>query len=272
MIPAEFEYERPSSIADAVGLLERHGEGAKLLAGGHSLIPLMKLRLAAPETLIDLSGIPDLSGIREDGDVIAIGALTTHRAVAESELLAGECPVLAEAAAGVGDMQVRNRGTIGGSIAHADPHADLPAVLVALGGEVVAEGSGGRRTIAADELFLDYMTTSISADEILTEVRVPKVRQSAYVKFNRRMQDWAVVGVAVAIVGSQARIAITGVASRPVRATAAEQAWDGSNPEQAAKLAGEGLAPASDTAASAEYRVHLATVLTRRALEAAASR
>ena len=131
-----------------------------------------------------------------------MGALTTHRAVAESDLIARECPVLAETAAGVGDMQVRNRGTIGGSIAHADPHADLPAVLVALGGEVVAEGPGGQRTIAADELFLDYLTTAISADEILTEVRVPKVRQAAYVKFNRRMQDWAVVGVAAAIAGS----------------------------------------------------------------------
>jgi aerobic carbon-monoxide dehydrogenase medium subunit len=167
---------------------------------------------------------------------------------------------------------VRNRGTIGGSIAHADPHADLPAVLVALGGEVVAEGPSGRRTIAADELFLDYLTTAISPDEILTEVRVPKVRQAAYVKFNRRRQDWAVVGVAAAIVGSQARIAITGVGSRPIRATAAEQAWNGSNPVQAALLAGNGLSPPSDTAASAEYRIHLANVLTQRALEAATSR
>jgi aerobic carbon-monoxide dehydrogenase medium subunit len=272
VIPTEFGYERPSSVADAVGLLERHGDGAKLLAGGHSLIPLMKLRLAAPETLIDLSGIPGLDGIREDGDRIAIGALTTHHVVAESELIARECPVLAETAAGVGDMQVRNRGTIGGSIAHADPHADLPAVLVALGGEVVAEGPGGRRTIAADELFLDYLTTAISADEILTEVRVPKLRTAAYVKFNRRMQDWAVVGVAAAIIGSDARIAITGVGSRPTRATAAEQAWNGSNPVQTALLAGSGLTPPSDTAASGEYRVHLANVLTQRALEAAAAR
>jgi len=272
VIPTEFEYERPSSVADAVGLLSRHGEGAKLLAGGHSLIPLMKLRLAAPETLIDLSGIADLAGIRDDGESIAIGALTTHRAVAESDLLARDCPILAEAAAGVGDMQVRNRGTIGGSIAHADPHADLPAVLVALGREVEVEGSCGRRTIAAEELFLDYLTTSISADEILTEVRVPKLRQSAYVKFNRRLQDWAVVGVAAAIDGSQARIAITGVGARPVRAIAAEQAWNGSNAQQAALLAGSGLTPPSDTAATAEYRVHLANVLTRRALETAAAR
>jgi aerobic carbon-monoxide dehydrogenase medium subunit len=272
MIPTEFEYERPASVADALGMLTRHGDGARLLAGGHSLIPLMKLRLAAPETLIDLAGIPEMSGIREEGDQIVIGAMTTHRQLADSELAARECPVLAETAAGVGDMQVRNRGTVGGSIAHADPHGDLPAVLVALGGEVIVEGSGGRRTIAAEELFVDYLTTSISDDEILTEVRAPKLRRAAYVKFNRRLQDWAVVGVAAAILGSEARIAISGVGSRPTRATAAEQAWNGSNPVQAALLAGSGLKPPTDTASSAEYRVHLANVLTRRALEAAAAR
>ncbi|MGZ4482114.1 MAG: FAD binding domain-containing protein, partial [Gaiellales bacterium] len=171
-----------------------------------------------------------------------------------------------------GDLQVRNRGTIGGSIAHADPHGDLPALLLALEGEVEAEGPGGARTIPAGDLFVDYMTTSLSPDELITEVRVPKISQAAYEKFNRRKQDWAIVGVAAALVGSAARIAITGVAATPVRATAAEQAWNGSNAAEAAERAAEGLSPAADTAASGEYRKHLARVLTRRALEAAAAR
>jgi carbon-monoxide dehydrogenase medium subunit len=272
VIPAAFDYERPGTLADAVGLLQRHGDGAKLLAGGHSLLPMMKLRLAVPELLIDLSAIDGLTGVRDAGSQIAIGALTTHRDVHSSDLVANGCPMLAEAAGMIGDLQVRNRGTIGGSLAHAEPHADLPAVLVALEGEVEVEGPAGKRTIAASDLFVDYLTTAISADEILTEVRVPKLRRAAYAKFSRRMQDWAVVGVAAALDGGSARIAITGCGATPFRARAAEAAWTGSNAAEASALAADGLDPPGDTAASPDYRRHLARVLTGRALEAAAGR
>ena len=271
MIPQAFEYDRPESVAEAVELLRTHGDGAKVLAGGHSLVPMMKLRLAAFDHLVDISGIPGLRGVRDAGDHIAIGATTTHREVAESALIAAECPVLSQAAGMVGDMQVRSRGTIGGSIAHADPHGDLPAVLLALGGEVQCEGPGGTRTIAADDLFVDYLTTAVSADQLVTEVRVPKAHRGAYVKFNRRRQDWAIVGVAAVISDGAARIALTGVGPTPIRARAAEAAWNGSNPADAAALAAEGLEPAADLAGSAEYRRHLARVLTRRALEAASA-
>jgi aerobic carbon-monoxide dehydrogenase medium subunit len=272
VIPMAFDYDRPTSVADAVRLLGTHGGGAKILAGGHSLLPMMKLRLAAPERLIDISRIPGLDGITEDGGQLVVGALTTHRDVASSDVVQRTCPALAETAAGIGDMQVRNRGTIGGSLVHADPHGDLPALLVALGGEVVAEGPNGERVIPADELYVDYLTTSVSPDELVTQVRVPKVRQAAYVKFNRRSQDWAIVGAAVALTGSAARIALTGVGSTPLRANAAEAAWSGSNAQEAAAQAAEGLDPPSDVSASGEYRKHLARVLTRRALETALAR
>ncbi|HUZ84811.1 MAG TPA: FAD binding domain-containing protein [Gaiellales bacterium] len=272
MIPTGFEYERPDSVAAAVSLLERAGDGARPLAGGHSLLPMMKLRLAAPDLLVDLSGIADLRGIRDAEDHVAVGAMTTHAEVAASDLLAAACPVVAEAAAGIGDMQVRNRGTIGGALAHADAHADMPAVLLALGGSVIAEGPSGSRQIAADDLFLDHMTTALSADEILTEVRVPKLRSAAYVKFTNRAQDWATVGAAAAVAGGRARIALTGVASHAIRAAAAEQAFDGSNLAQAAARAADGLAPPSDTTASGEFRAHLATVMVERALRAAIDR
>ena len=187
-------------------------------------------------------------------------------------MVAGGCPILAETAAGIGDSQVRNRGTIGGSLANADPHGDLPAVFLALDGEVTAEGPGGPRTISAADLFVGYLQTSLSTDEILTAVRVPKAARSAYVKFNRRAQDWAVVGAAAVVEGSSARIALTGVAATPVRAKAAETAFSGGNAAEAAEHAAEGLDPPSDTAASGEYRAHLAKVLVRRALEAALAR
>jgi carbon-monoxide dehydrogenase medium subunit len=192
--------------------------------------------------------------------------------VAASDVVAAGCPILAETAAGIGDSQVRNRGTIGGSLANADPHGDLPAVFLALDGEVTAEGPGGQRTISAADLFVDYLQTSLSDDEILTAVRVPKAARSAYVKFNRRAQDWAVVGAAAVVEGSSARIALTGVAATPVRATAAEAAFAGGNAADAAEHAADGLDPPSDTAASGEYRAHLAKVLVRRALEAALAR
>ena len=272
MIPQEFDYEHASSVADAIAMLREHGDEARILAGGHSLVPLMKLRLAAPDALIDIGGIASLRGITDTPGSITIGALTTHAQVAGSDVVAGGCPILAEAAAGIGDSQVRNRGTIGGSLANADPHGDLPAVFLALDGDVTVEGSGGERTIAAVDLVVDYLQTSLSADEILTAVRVPKAATSAYVKFNRRAQDWAIVGAAAVVDGASARIALTGVGAKPVRATAAEAAFSGANAAEAAEHAAEGLDPPSDTSASGEYRAHLAKVLVRRALETALAR
>lgn len=270
MIPVEFDYKRPDSVADAVGML---GEGdAVALAGGHSLVPMLKLRVASPGTLVDLSGIAELAGIRDAGDHLAVGAMTTHRDVAESAAIQSECPALAETAAGIGDLQVRNRGTIGGSIAQADAHGDLPTLLLALGGSVAVQGPGGTRTIEADDLFTGYLTTSLQPGELITEVRVPRLGSAAYVKFTRRRADWAIVGVAAAIDGSNLRVAMTGMGLTPVRATAAEGAWNGSNAADAAARAADGLRPIGDEAGSAEYRSHLAAVLTRRAIEAAAAR
>jgi aerobic carbon-monoxide dehydrogenase medium subunit len=270
VIPSAFDYERPQTVADAVSLLQRHGDGARVLAGGHSLVPMMKLRLAAPDVLVDIGGIASLRGIRESDGGIAIGALTRHADVAASEIVRRGCPIMSSAAAGIGDMQVRARGTLGGSLANADPHGDMPAVLLALEGEVTAEGPNGSRTIAAADLFTGYLTTSLTSDEILTEVRVPNGVKGAYVKFNRRAPDWAVVGVAAVLAGSSARIAITGVGTRPVRATAAEQAYASGGAKAAAAAAGEGLSPVGDLAGSPEYRLQLVKVLTQRALEQAA--
>lgn len=269
MIPQAFEYEAPDTVAEALSLLS--GDGARVLAGGHSLLPMMKLRFAAADRLVDLSRISSLRGIRDDGEQLVIGAMTTHRDVASSDTVQVGCPVLADTAAGIGDMQVRNRGTIGGSIAQADPHGDLPALMLALEGEVVVEGLGGTRTIAAADLFQGFLTTSISADEILTEVHVPKVRTAAYIKMSRRHADWAIVGVAAVIDGGAARIGITGVAPMAVRATGAEAAYSG-DAAAAAEHAADGLTPSGDSAGSSEYRAHLARVLTRRALEEAAAR
>jgi carbon-monoxide dehydrogenase medium subunit len=271
VIPQEFTYERPETVEEAVAALQRHGDDAQLLAGGHSLIPMMKLRLAAPEVVVDIGRISTLRGIRETPDGLTIGALTRHADVVNSAIVQRTCPVLAQAAGGIGDRQVRARGTIGGALAHADPHGDLPAVLLALGGSVEAQGPNGTRAIAADDLFVDYLTTSLEPDEILTSVRVPAAARGAYVKFNRRAQDWAIVGVCAVIDGASTRIGVTGVGSRPMRATAAEQAFTGANPAEAAALAAEGLSPDTDVAGSAEYRLHLVKVLTERALEEAAS-
>jgi len=270
MIPHAFEYERPETVAEAVGLLAGSGDGARVLAGGHSLLPMMKLRLASPGMLVDIGRIPELRGIRETADGIAIGAMTTHAEVAASEIVRRDCPLLAAAAAGIGDMQVRARGTIGGALAQADSHADLPAVLLALDGEVTTEGPSGSRTIAAGDLFVGYLTTSLAPDEILTGVRVRKTAGGAYLKFNRRAQDWAIVGVAAIVDGPGARIGITGAGPKAIRATAAEEAFASGGAEAAAAHAADGLRPVSDTAGSDEYRKHLAGVLTRRALEQAA--
>lgn len=277
MIPAKFDYRRADSADEAIALLDQYGDDAKLLAGGHSLLPLMKLRLASPAVLIDIGRLRELSYVRDAGDHIAIGALTRHRDVETSELLRAEVPLLAHAASQVGDPQVRHRGTIGGSIAHGDPASDLPAVVLALGGTLVARGSagaGGERTIPATEFFRGFLECELSPTELLTEIRVPKVGKAgwSFQKFNRRAQDWAIVGVA-AVRNGQTGVALVNMGTTPIRATAVESAVaGGASATDAAAHAADGLDPPSDLNASPEYRRHLATVLVRRALEEAAAR
>jgi carbon-monoxide dehydrogenase medium subunit len=269
MIPAKFDYEVAQSVDHAIELLGSRDE-ARLLAGGHSLLPLMKLRFARPELLVDIGRLSELRYVREDGDRIAIGAITRHHDLATDELLAESSPLLAHAAAGIGDPQVRHRGTIGGSVAHGDPAADLGAVLVALEAELVARGPDGERTIAAGEFFQGYLETALGPREVLTEIRVPRLSGAgwAYVKFHRRSQDWATVGVAAVRANGSARLALVNMGATPVRARGVEDALaSGSDPETAAERAHEGTTPPSDTWASAEYRRHLARVLTRRALQ-----
>jgi aerobic carbon-monoxide dehydrogenase medium subunit len=280
MIPLAFDYEVAESVDHAVELLGQHGEEAKLLAGGHSLLPIMKLRLAAPAVLVDLGRVEELRYIRDEGETIAIGAMTRHTDVEHDPLLQEQCGLLAYTASLVGDPQVRHRGTIGGSISHGDAASDLPSALLALEGTFVIKGSGGERTVAADDFFQDYLQTDLAPDEVLTEIRVPKLGSNSgwsYKKFNRRAQDWAVVGVAAVVersngsIGS-ARIGLTNMGSTPLRASAAESALSGADTSsvgEAASSAAEGTSPASDIAASAEYRRHLARVLTRRAVEEA---
>jgi carbon-monoxide dehydrogenase medium subunit len=272
MIPVAFEYERADSIEHAVALLAEHGDDAKLLAGGHSLLPLMKLRLATPSVLVDVGRLTELSYVRDAGDEIAVGGLTRHHDVEHDALLQQHVPLMSAAAGEVGDPQVRHRGTLGGSLAHGDPASDLPAVVLALRGSIVVCGPGGERVIAADDFFRDFLETALAPDELITEVRLPKTGDAGwgFEKFNRRAQDWAIVGVAAVVDGSSARIALTGVGSRPVRAEAAERAFTGSNAAEAAEQAAEGLSPPADIAGSPDYRRHLVRVLTRRALEEAA--
>jgi len=271
MIPAAFDYVRAGSADEAISLLASHGDDAKLLAGGHSLIPLMKLRLASPAVLIDVARLTDLSYIRDGGDHIAIGALTRHHDVEHSDVLKTEAPILAHVAGLVGDPQVRHRGTIGGSLAHGDPASDLPAVVLALGGTLVARGPGGERTIAASDFFTGFLETALAPDELLTEIRVPKVAGAgwSYQKFNRRALDWAIVGVA-AIKNGHTGVALVNMGSTPLRATAVEQALSsGASIADAAMAAPDGTEPPTDLNASPEYRRHLAQVLVRRALEEA---
>jgi aerobic carbon-monoxide dehydrogenase medium subunit len=273
VIPAKFDYVAPTSLDEALSALQSGGEDAKVLAGGHSLLPLMKLRLAAPSLLVDLRRVPGLTGIeRENGDV-RIGAMTTHYAVVQAGL-----GLVSEAAGLIADPQVRYRGTLGGSIAHGDPASDMPAVLLAAEGSVTVRGQGGQREIAAADLFQDFLTTAIADDEILTEIRMPAMDGYGfgYEKFNRRKEDWAMVAVAAwvkkAADGSceDVRIGLTHMASTPLRATAAEQALrEGRSIAEAAELAAEGTDPPADLNASAEYKRHLARVLCRRALEQA---
>jgi aerobic carbon-monoxide dehydrogenase medium subunit len=278
MIPASFDYESPRTLDEAFAILSKN-EDAKLLAGGHSLLPAMKLRLAAPSVLVDLGRIEGLAYIRDAGDKIAIGAMTTHADVAASDLLERDSPLLKQTALQIGDVQVRNRGTIGGSLAHSDPAADYPAAILALDAELVARTANGERTIAARDFFTGLFTTDLRPNEIITEIRVRKTRdgRTAYEKFHHPASGFAVVGVAVVVhlKGGNiqhAEIGITGIAANPYRATRVEQELRGKNASavaEASQHAADSVEPLSDYFASAEYRKHLAAVYTQRALEAA---
>jgi len=272
MIPAKFDYVRAGSAEEAVQLIGQHGEEAKFLAGGHSLLPLMRLRLAQPSVLVDIGRLRDLSYIRDAGDHIAIGALTRHTDVERSDVIAEHLPLLANATSHVGDPQVRHRGTIGGSIAHADPASDLPATTLALGATYVAQGPNGTREIAAADFYESFLTSTLAPDELLTEIRVPKMQGAgwSFQKFNRRAQDWAIVGVAAWRRNGDAGVALINMASTPVLATSVASALaGGASVEEAAEQAAAEAEPQADLNASVEFRVHLAKVLTRRALEAA---
>jgi len=273
VIPSSFTYKRAGSAEEALDLAAEHGEDAKFLAGGHSLLPLMKLRLAAPEVIIDLSGLRDLSYVTDQGSYVAIGALTRHHDVEHSELLDREVPLLAYAAGQVGDPQIRHRGTIGGSIAHADPASDLPAVLLALDATVVARGADGEREIGIGEFFQGLFETALEPDELLTEIRVPKPASGggswSFQKFTQRAIDWAIVGCAV----QDGHVALVNMGGTPLRAAATEAALaGGASPADAAAHAAEDTSAADDIRATRAYREHLARVLVSRALTEASSR
>jgi len=279
VIPAAFAYERPSSLDEAIGLLAGHDGDAKALAGGQSLIPLLKLRLAAPQLLVDLGGLAHadgLAGVRDLGDHLAIGALTRHADLAADAVAAEHAPLLSFAALHVGDPQVRHRGTLGGSVAHADPAGDLPAVLLAYEATVVARGPRGQREILVTDFFTGFLETVLQPDELLVEVRVPKLGPAvgwSFQKFTRRAIDWATVGVAVLHGPRVQRVALVSMGPTPLRATAVEQRLvAGAEPAAAAEAAADGTEPTSDAWASAWYRRRLAPVLVRRALEEAATR
>jgi aerobic carbon-monoxide dehydrogenase medium subunit len=266
MIPASFDYEVADSAAHALSLLAEHGEDAKLLAGGHSLLPMMKVRLAQPAMLIDIARVTELSGIRVEGDEIVIGATTRHAELAGSELLRAEVPILAYAAAQVGDPQIRHRGTIGGSLAHADPSADLPMTLLALGGSLELTGPSGVRVVGADDFFVGPFESVLGPDELLSAVHVPRggTVPWGYQKFVRRANDWAIVGAAA----YGGRVALASMGGTPLRATATEESLKSGAPvEEAAQLAAEGTSPGYDFHADVDYRKHLARVLVKRALE-----
>ena len=281
MIPAEFDYVRAGSVDEAVSALRESGDDAKVMAGGQSLIPLLRLRLAYPSVVVDVGRVSEMRGVREDGDHLVIGAMATHHDVIHDPLIREHAGLIAEATETVADPAVRHRGTFGGSLAHADPAGDLPAVALALGAEFVVAGSGGRRTVAAADFFVDYLQTAIAPDEVLVEVRVPKLGAGwgyRYEKFNRVAQSWAIVGVAAAVRrdnGSiaEARVALTNMGATPVRAAGVEEALAGASLDgisAAAERAAEGASPPSDLNGKADYREHLARVLTRRAVTAAA--
>ncbi|HTW19909.1 MAG TPA: xanthine dehydrogenase family protein subunit M [Mycobacteriales bacterium] len=282
MIPASVDYVAPNSVAEALSALAAGGEDAKIIAGGQSLLPVLRLRLAYPSTLVDLRNIAELKGVREDGGTLVIGAMTRHCDVIDDELVAQHAPLIAAAERTVADPAIRHRGTVGGSLSHADPAGDLAAVMLALDAELVVEGSGGRRTVPAAEFFVDYLQTVLSPDEILVEVRVPTLTGWGvhYEKFQRVAQAWAIVGVAAAVRvegGSiaEARIGLTNMGTVPIRASAVEAALAGCAVDAeaigaATASVAEGTNPPSDLGGAADYRRHLAAVLTRRAVLAAA--
>lgn len=275
MIPAPFEYEAAESVEQALDLLGRYGEDAKLLAGGQSLLSFMKLRLARPSALIDIGRLGELAYVREEGDRIAVGALTTYEDAHRDELLKRECPILAYACGEVGDPQVRHVGTVGGGVAHGDPASDVPAVLVALDGEVVLRGAGGERTVAAREFCRSPFDVDLGPQELVTELRVPRTAGAgwSYMKFHPRAQDWAIVGAAAVVRNGSAAIGLANMGPTPLRATAVEEALAaGEPPETASRAAAEATSPVDDVFASAEYRRHLAPIAVRRALEEALAR
>ena len=281
-----FEYHAPATIQEAIALLTRYGGEAKILAGGHSLLPIMNLRLAQPKALIDISKIPGLSGIREENGTIVIGAMTTHYMVESSSLLQQKVPILSETAAVIGDVQVRNRGTIGGSIAHADPAGDFPAAAVALDVQLKAVGPSGERILSARSFFVDILTTALQPDEILTEIRLPAMAPrtgSAYEKFPNPASRYAIVGAAAVVtldgngVCQKASVGLNGITGKPVAAEGVEQALVGKRLndqaiQDASAKAADGLEPLGDIFASADYRAHLARVYTKRALSRASGR
>jgi carbon-monoxide dehydrogenase medium subunit len=285
MTPGAFEYHAPNSVAEAVSLLEQHGDSAKLLAGGHSLLPLMKLRFAQPEVIIDLAKISDLSYIRQDGGGLSIGAMTTYTDIETSSAVQSVAPALSEAAGMVADRQVRNMGTIGGCLAHADPAGDLPAVILALGAQIVTSSNGPHRTISADDFFVDFFTTALQPNEIINEIQIPSLPAgtgTAYAKFGNKASHYAIVGIAAVVTASggtcqSVRIGITGAGPKATRATAAEAALtssslDNASIKAAAQLASDGIDFNEDLHASAEYRAHLTRLYTERVLLEAASR
>lgn len=268
MIPVAFEYVRAESVDHALEQLSEHGDEAKLLAGGHSLLPMMKLRLAVPSVLVDVGRLNDLSYIRHEGDTVKIGALTTHHLVETSELLAEYCPLIKGVAAEVGDPQVRHRGTLGGTLAHADPASDLPAAVLALGGTMVVAGPKGQRRIAATNFFTGYYESALAPDEMIVEIELPATPGGkwSFKKFNRRAQDWAIVAVA-AVHNGTTGVGLVNMGATPLRATAVEEAIAaGANAKDAAAQAAQGTSPTEDLNATVEYRAHLARVLTERAL------
>ncbi len=283
MIPSAFDYYAPKTVAEAVALLQQYGEEAKVLAGGQSLLPLLKLRLATPRVVVDLGRIPDLAYIRQDGNEVAIGAMTRHETVEQSEVVRRHCRLLAATAATIGDVQVRNRGTIGGSLAHADPAGDFPAAVLAAEARLKVVGPGGERWIAAEDFFVDVMTTALDAGEILTEIRVPvdsAHTRSAYEKVRQKASGFALCGVAVRLQLDENRrcqgvaVGVTGVGAKAYRARAVEEVLRGEALTEtvvvaAAEKAAQGVEPSEDAQASAAYRAHLARVCTRRALRRA---
>jgi carbon-monoxide dehydrogenase medium subunit len=282
MIPAQFDYVAPSTLEEALAALGEHGDDAKIIAGGQSLLPVLRMRLNAPELVIDLGRIDSLRGVRDDGDALVIGAMTTHSDVVTDSLVREHALLLSKAAAEVADNQIRHRGTFGGSVAHADPAGDMGSAALAMDAEFVIAGAGGTRTVPATDFFVDLFETAIGEDEILTEIRVPKKTGwgAHYEKFVRVAHQWPIVAVAATVNGSggtisEARVALTNMGSTPLRASATESALAGASATEdgvraAADAAAEGTSPPSDLNGSAEYRRHLATVLTRRAVLKAA--